>query len=98
MANHTLLRLSAMLLFIGEVLSALAQFPHPVGGPTMEATFVNYAASGDWAAIHLVQFVCTAVFLAGLLVLFFALNISQGTPRWLGFFAAIAAGVALALS
>src|SRR2546426_6043196 len=97
MVDRKLLRLSATLLFIGEVLSAVLQFPHPAGGPTYEATFANYAASGDWAAIHLGQFVGEAVFLAGLLVLFFALNVSEGTPRWVGFFGAIAAGVALAL-
>ena len=98
MANYKLLRLSATLLFIGEVLSAVLQFPHPGGGPTYKATFANYAASGNWAAIHLGQFVGEAVFLAGLLVLFFALNLSEGTPRWLGFFAAVSAGVALALA
>ena len=53
---------------------------------------------GAWAAIHLGQFVCMAVLIAGLLVLFFALNVSEGTPRWLGFFGAISAGVALALA
>ena len=57
MVNHKLLRLSATLLFIGFVLSDVLQFPHPAGGPTYEATFTNYAASGDWAAIHLGQFV-----------------------------------------
>jgi hypothetical protein len=98
MANYKLLRLSATLLFIGEVLSAVLQFPHPAGGPTYKATFANYAASGNWAAIHLGQFVGEAVFLAGLLVLFFALNLSEGPPRWLGFFGAISAGVALALA
>ena len=98
MADRKLLRLSATLLFIGLVLSTVLQFPHPGGGPTYEATFANYAASGDWAAIHLGQFVGEAVLLAGLLVLFFALNLSEGTPRWLGFFAAVSAGVALALA
>ena len=98
MVDRKLLRLSATLLFIGEVLSAVLQFPHPGGGPTYKATFANYAASGNWAAIHLGQFVGEAVFLAGLLVLFFALNLSEGTPRWLGFFAAVSAGVALALA
>ena len=63
----------------------------------MEATFANYAASGDWAAVHLGEFIGEAVLLVGLLVLFFALNVSEGTPRWLGFFGAIAAGVALAI-
>ncbi len=98
MVDRKLLRLSATLLFIGLVLSDVLQFPHPSGGPTYETTFANYAASGDWAAVHLGQFVGEAVLLAGLLVLFFALNVSEGTPRWLGFFGAISAGVALALA
>ncbi len=99
MIDRNLLRLSATLLFIGVVLSTvLTQYVHPGGGTTMEATFANYAASGNWAAIHLGEFVSEVVLLAGLLVLFFALGVSQGTSRWLGFFAAIAAGVALALA
>ncbi len=98
MANHKLLRLSAALVLIGGALATvIVEFLHPGGGTTVEDTFTNYAASSDWAAIHLGQFVGMAGIAAGLLVLFFALNVSQGTPRWLGFFGAIAAGVALAL-
>lgn len=99
MANHKLLRLSATLLFISALVSEVASLLHPGGGAnTDQAAFIVYASSSSWTAVHLGQFVGTAVFLAGLLVLFFALNVSQGTPRWLGFFGAIAAGVALALS
>ena len=36
--------------------------------------------------------------MAGLLVLFFALNVHHGTPRWAGRFGAISAVVTLALS
>ena len=39
-----------------------------------------------------------AVLIAGLLVLFFAFQVSQGTQRWVGFFGAVSASVALALS
>ena len=99
MANYKLLRLSATLVLIGGVLvTVIVEFLHPGGGNTLEATFANFAGSGDWAAIHLGQFVGNAVLLAGLLVLFFALDVSQGAPRWLGFFGAIAAGVAIALA
>jgi hypothetical protein len=100
MADRTWLRLSATLLLIGLVLSTVAQLPHPSGGSTHEETFANYAASGggDWAAIHLGQFVSEAVLLAGLLVLFFALNVSERIPRMVSFFGAVAAGVALALA
>ncbi len=98
MADRNLLRLSATLLFIGEVLFSFLYLVHPGGGATEEATFAINAASGDWTAIHLGQFVGWAVLLAGLLVLFFALNVSEGIPRWLGFFGAISAGVTLALT
>jgi hypothetical protein len=98
MADKRLLRLSATLLLTGEALSAVLQFPHPAGGPTYEATFENYAASSNWAAIHLGQFIASAVLLAGLLVLFFALSLSEGMPHWVGFFGAVSAGVALALT
>jgi len=98
MADYKLLRLSATLVLIGEVLLLFFTVVlHPGGGSTEEATFANYAASSDWAAVHLGQFVGMAVLLAGLLVLYFALGETTGTPRWLGFFGAIAAGVALAL-
>jgi len=98
MANHKLLRLSATLVFIGLFVFEVVSLLHAAGANDHIATFTNYAASGDWAAVHLGQFVSTAVLLAGLLVLFFALGVSQGTPRWLGFFGAIAAGVSLALN
>ena len=99
MVHRKLLRLSATLVLIGGVLvTVIVQFLHPGGGSTLEATFSNFAGSSDWAAIHLGQFVGNAVILAGLLVLFFALNVSQGAPRWLGFFGALAAGVAIALA
>ena len=100
MADRTLLRLSATLLFIGLLVYFVANFLHPHRElPNNDpAVFTEYANSAVWTAVHLGQFVGTAVLIAGLLVLFFALNVSQGTPRWLGFFGAIAAGVALALA
>ena len=97
MVDRKLLRLSATLVFIGLLVFEVVSLLHPSGANDHKAAFTNYAASGDWAAIHLGEFVGMAVFLAGLLVLFFALNVSQGTPRWVGFFGAIAAGVTLAL-
>ncbi len=102
MADHKLLRLSATLLFVGELLFLLAGFFHQMiekaPANNHSAAFADYAASGNWIAVHLGQFVGTAILIAGLLVLFFALNVSQGTPRWVGFFGAISAGVTLALA
>jgi hypothetical protein len=60
--------------------------------------FTASAAGGKWSTVHLGQFIGTTVMIARLLVLFFALGVAQGTPRWLGFFTAVSAGVALALT
>ncbi len=64
----------------------------------MVATFANDAASGAWTAIHLGQFLGMALLLAGLLVLFLALDVADGPPRLVGFFGAIGAVVTLALA
>jgi Domain of unknown function (DUF4386) len=94
-----LLRLSATLLFVGELLSLLSGIFHPSREDpnNYSAVFAEYAASGNWIAVHLGQFVGMAVIIAGLLALFFALNVSQETPGWVGRFAAVSAVVALAL-
>jgi hypothetical protein len=52
---------------------------HPV-------VFAEYAGSGT--AVHLGQFVGMAILLAGLLALFFALDVQTGTARWAGRFGA----------
>ena len=99
MADRKSLRLSATLLLIGLLIFQGASLLHPSreNPNNLPAVFAEYAHSADWTAVHLGQFVGTAVIIAGLLALFFALNVSQGTPRWLGLFGAIAAGGALAL-
>jgi hypothetical protein len=99
MADRNALRLAATLVATGAVLvTIVVQYLHPGGGGTEAATLANFAASGDWTAIHLGQFVGMALILTGLLVLYLALNVSEGIPRWLGFFGAVAAGVGLALA
>ena len=59
--------------------------------------FAEYAGSGIWAAVHLGQFAAMAILLAGLLALFFVLDVQVGTARWAGRFGAAAAVAALAL-
>ena len=99
MTDRKLLFLSAMLLFVGEVvLTYFVQYVHPGGAATNQETFEIYAASTNWAAIHLAEFLSESVLLAGLLVFYFALNITEGVSRWLGFFAAISTGVSMALN
>ena len=99
MANHKLIRLSATLLFVGELFSLLVGFLHPAreNPNNHSAVFVEYANSTNWTAVHLGQFVGMAIVIAGLLVLFFALNVHAGTPGWIGRFAAVSAVVTLAL-
>jgi len=98
MADRKLLRLSATLVLIGGVVYVILNVLHPGGPGSDQVVFTLYANSSSWVAIHLGQFVGEAVLTAGLLILYFALGVSQGTPRWLGFFAAIAVGVALVLN
>src|SRR5438552_4691829 len=99
MTDRKLLRLAAMLLFIGVLLSAVAGIFHPAREKANNhmAVFAEYASSGNWTAIHLGQFAGMAVIIAGLLVLFFALNIHSGAPAWAVRFGAVSAVVALAL-
>jgi hypothetical protein len=59
--------------------------------------FAEYAGSGIWMAVHLGQFASMAIFLAGLLALFFALDVQAGTARWAGRFGAALAVATLAL-
>ena len=98
MPDYKLTRLAATLLFSGLVVFEVVGVLHPAGANDHQLAFTNYAASWDWTAVHLAQFVCVAVLIAGLLVLFFAFNVSHGTQRWVGFFGAVSASVALALT
>src|SRR5829696_6028606 len=99
MADRSLLRLSATLVVIGEVLFALVSVFHPSREDPNNhpAVFAEYASSASWTAVHFGQFVFMAVFLVGLLVLFFALNVRSGALGWVGRFAAVSVVVALAL-
>ncbi len=97
MVHLKLLRLSTTLLLIGLVFFEVVSLLHPPGANDHQASFTAYANSSIWTAVHLGEFVGMAILLAGLLVLFFALNVTEGTPRWLGLFGAVAAGVTLGL-
>ena len=63
MADRTLLRLSATLLFVGELFSLLVGALHPAreNPNNHTAVFAEYASSGNWTAVHLGQFVGIAV-------------------------------------
>ena len=92
------LRLSASLLLVGQVLYVLITLLHTGGEANNHpAIFSAYAASGTWTAVHVAQFACTALMLAGLLALFVALDPQSEWSRWTGRFAAAATIVAFAL-
>jgi hypothetical protein len=101
MTNRTFspsLRLSAALLLVGQLLYiAITQFH--TGGEANDhpAIFAAYANSEIWTAVHVGQFAAMAILLAGLLALFFALDVETGTVSWAGRFGAASAVVALAL-
>lgn len=99
LADRQSLRLSATLLFAGILLSLLAGIFHPdrENANNHIAAFTEYANSSHWTLIHLGQFVGMAVIIAGVLVLFYALNVHSGMPGWAGRFGAVSAVVALAL-
>jgi hypothetical protein len=98
MVDRSLLRLSATLVVIGEVLFALVTAFHPDGDANNHpAVFAEYASSASYTALHFGQFVFMAVLLVGLLVLFFALDVRSGALGWVGRFAAVSVVVALAL-
>jgi hypothetical protein len=94
------LRLAGGMLVVGELSLTIVTLLHPGHHAANDhpAIFAEYAASGNWTAVHLGQFVATAVLLAGLLALVAALNLQARGPYWLARFAAGSAAVALALT
>jgi len=98
MVNRTSLRLSAALLLVGQLLYVVVTLFHADGDANNHpAVFAEYAASGIWTAVHVGQFACMAIMLAGLLALFFALDAQPGMARWAGRFGAVSAVTTLGL-
>lgn len=81
--------------FVGFVTMTLL---HP-GGPANNhrVIFAEYAASASWNVVHLGQFAGVALFVAGLLVLYFALDIRDGGAAWVARLGAVFAVLALGL-
>jgi hypothetical protein len=92
------LRLSAALLLVGQLLYIVVTLFH-TGGEANDhpAIFAAYAASQEWTVVHLAQFAAMAILLAGLLALFYALDVQAATARWASRFGAASAVAALAL-
>src|SRR5918911_463067 len=92
------LRLSGTLLLVGQLLYIVVTQFHADGPANDHAVvFAEYARSGSWTAVHVGQFLAMAILLAGLLALFFALDVQDGMARWAGRFGAASAAAALAL-
>ena len=92
------LRLSATLLLVGQLLYIVVTQFHTGGDANNHpAIFAAHAGSGIWTAVHVGQFAAMAILLAGLLALFFALDVQTGTARLAGLFGAASAVAALAL-
>jgi hypothetical protein len=97
MTDRASLRLSATLLLVGQLLYVVVTLFHADGDANNHpAVFAEYAASGNWTAVHAGQFACMTMMLAGLFALFFALD-EAGTARWAARFGAALAAVTLAL-
>jgi hypothetical protein len=93
-----LAQLSGWLLVVGQVLYVGVTLLH-TGGPANDhpVIFADYAASGIWTAVHLAQFACTAVMLAGLLGLSIILEPQTEQAQWTGRLAAACTITAFAL-
>jgi hypothetical protein len=91
--------LRPLVLFVGELFYLLAGIFHPdrAAANNHTAAFTEYANSARWTVVHLGQFAGMAVIIAGLLVLFYVLNIHTGGVRWANRFGVVAAVVTLAL-
>ena len=96
--DRSSLRLSAMLLLVGQLLYIVITQLH-TGGEANDhpAIFAAYAASGIWTAVHVGQFAAMAILLAGLLALVYALDTQAGTARLTSVLGAASAVAALAL-
>ncbi|MPR10028.1 DUF4386 family protein [Microvirga tunisiensis] len=95
---RTALRLSAGLLLAGQLLYIVVTQFHAGGDANNHpAIFAAYAGNRIWTAVHLGQFASMAILLAGLLALFYALDVQAGMARWAGCFGAASAVAALAL-
>lgn len=95
---RTSLCLSAGLLLGGQLLYIVVTQFHAGGDANNHpAIFAAYASNEIWTAVHLGQFASMAILLAGLLALFFALDVQDGTARWASRFGAASATATLAL-
>lgn len=95
---RTTLRLPATLLLAGQLLYIVVTLLHTGSEANNHpAIFAAYAGSEIWTAVHVAQFACVAVMLAGLLGLFAALDFQTGAASLAGRLGAAATTATLAL-
>ena len=96
--DRRLLRLAATLLLVGQLLYVVVTVLH-TGGEANDhpAIFTAYAGSAIWTAVHVAQFGCMAMMLAGLLALFSALGGQAGAARLANRFGSASTTATLAL-
>src|SRR5512133_4012219 len=83
MAIRTSLRLSATLLLAGQLLYIVVTQFHADGvANNHPAVFAEYAGSGIWKGVHVGQFAGMAILLAGLVALFFAVDVRDEAAKW----------------
>jgi len=99
-ADRQAVFLSGALLGIGWIVFAVVSRFHPAGVDpnNHRASFTQYAQSSSWIAVHLGVFVGVALIVAGLVVLFYALNLRQRMPGLVARLGIVSAGVALGLA
>jgi hypothetical protein len=98
MFDRAALRTPATLLLVGQLLYVVVTLLHTGGEANNHpAIFAAYADSGIWTAVHVAQFACMAIMLAGLLALFSTLDAQAGTTTLTGRLGAATTTAALAL-
>lgn len=96
--DRSSLRLSAMLLLVGQLLYVVITLLHTGGEANHHsAIFAAYAASATWTAVHVAQFGCMAIMLAGLFGLFSAVDVHAGAARLVARLGAASTTATLAL-
>jgi hypothetical protein len=96
--DRSSLHLAATLLLAGQLLYVVITLLHTGGEANNHpAIFAAYAASNIWTGVHVAQFACMAIMLAGLLALFFVLDAPRGTAGWAARFGAASAVTTLAI-
>lgn len=91
---------AAILILSSFAVYVVASIYHPSGiDPNNHpAVFAQYAASSGWTLDHAVWFVQTSLLIAGILVLFYALDLSRGLAAQVARLGVASAAVAIALT